>query len=354
MSHTPALSRRAALAMGGAAALTAAAPAHAAKPTTLRVLAVNIWFGGTAVPGGRALVAEAIRRTKADVVLLSESGDATADLAATLSAGGQRWYHASSPDTGVLSRFPIVGSAVMPFVTKAVIDLGGRQVAAYAAHLEYRWYATYLPRGYGAGVPTGPYSGWDLLPGGPVTDAGTVLDVNAASGRPQVIADVIADAKAEQARRRAVLIGGDLNEPSLLDWTRAAATTQDHQGLVVPWQSTALLREAGYVDAYRAMYPNPVTHPGTTWPISNEAVGTDQLTWAPEADERDRIDYVFASPTAGLRLLDAGRVGTGGTIVRNERVVERTDDYRALFSNWPTDHQAVLATYRVAGAPARG
>lgn len=86
-----------------------------------------------------------------------------------------------------------------------------------------------------------------------------------------MVAEVIADAERERATRRSVLIGGDFNEPSILDWTAATAEEQDHRGLVVPWQSTGPLRDAGYVDAYRANYPNPSTHPGTTWPKSNRA-----------------------------------------------------------------------------------
>ena len=354
MTRSPALSRRVALTAGAATAISAVTtPGHAAKPSQLRVLSMNIWFGGTAVEPGPSLVADVIRATGADVVMLSESGDTTRWLADHLSQNGSRWHYAESSDTGILSRHPIVERGTLPFTTKAVIDLAGRQVAVYALHLEYRWYATYLPRGYAAGVPEGPYSGWDQLPGGPVTDVETVLQVNEESGRPAVVAQVIADAERERATRRSVLIGGDFNEPSILDWTAATAEEQDHRGLVVPWQSTGLLRDAGYVDAYRAKYPNPSTHPGTTWPTSNRAKPLDHLTWTPKADERDRIDYVFASPSPGVKLLDVGLVGTAETIIRNKRVPMRTNDFLQIFSHWPTDHQAVLATYRIAGPPAR-
>lgn len=344
-------------AAGGALALGAAATpgiAQAAAPRTLSVLAINIWLGGTVVPPGRELVTKVIRESGADVVLLSESGDATAWLAEDLSTGGERWWYADSSDTGILSRFPIVETGRLPFITKAVIDVEGRQVATYAAHLEYRWYATYLPRGYAAGVPSGPYAGWDQLPGGPVTDLATVLQVNADSGRPEVIRAFLADAEQEQRRRRSVILGGDFNEPSVLDWTDAARNLFDHHGLAVPWQSTAALDEAGYVDAYRTVWPDEVRYPGFTWAVDNRSVDVSSLTWTPRADERDRIDYVFASPSPGLKLLGSGIIGPQGSIVRNERVPEATtEDFISHPEPWPTDHKAVLATYRLAGPPAK-
>lgn len=355
------MSRRSMLTAGAAIAATAATAslqmptAQAAKPHQLKVLAYNIWFGGTVVENGLQLVADVIRDQQADVVLLSESGDATAKLAEMLTTKSETWSFTPSGDTGVLTRFPIVERGTLDYITKAVIDVDGRQVACYAGHFEYRWYATYLPRGYGGGSETGPFAqyGWGEIPTGGVDDTAAVLEDNARSGRPEVIRAFLADAKAEQAKGRSVILGGDFNEPSVLDWTSATKDLYDHNGLVVPWQSTSLLHDAGYVDAYRTLFPNPVTHPGMTWPADNAAVGVDQLAWAPKADERDRIDYLFHAPTPGVKLLDAGIVGPAGSIIRNERKPDATNDVIASPSPWASDHKAVLATYRIAGPKAK-
>lgn len=360
----PQITRRTALAGGVAALATsslAAAPATAASSPhatrTIDVLAFNIWFGGTAVPGGLEMVQDVIVGTGSDVVLLSEAGDATTELAARLTAAGHTFHGVPSGDTGVLSRYPVIESAVLPWMTKAVLGVGRHQVAVYAAHLEYRWYATYLPRAYGPGVPApGRFSeyGWDKIPTGPVTDLAAIQQCNEDSGRPAVIEDFLEDAARERAKGRLVILGGDFNEPSLRDWTTATKDMYDHEGLVIPWASTAALEEAGYVDAYRAAFPDPVTHSGATWPASNDDASVGQLTWAPEADERDRIDYVFASPMPGLRLRRAGIVGPRATIVRSERVDEpRGDDFIATPDRWPSDHKAVLASYQLVGPPIR-
>lgn len=356
-----AISRRTVLSAsaGLAAALGVAglpvATAHAARPAVLKVLAYNIWLGGSVVRNGVQLVADVIRDQQADIVLLSESGDTTAKLAALLSTGGQTWSYVASGDTGVLTHLPIIERAQLPYMTKAVIDVDGREVAAYAGHFEYRWYATYLPRGYGGGSADGPFAqyGWDQIPTGPVDDLDAILADNARSKRPDVIRAFLADADAELARRRSVIFGGDFNEPSVLDWTTATKDLHDHNGLVIPWQSTTLLRDAGYTDAYRSVFPNPVSHPGMTWPADNPDASVEQLAWAPKADERDRIDYIFASPSPGLKLVDAGIIGPSRSIVRGERVADATDDVIASPTPWTSDHKAVLATYLLAGPKPR-
>lgn len=335
-------------ALGGAAIRTAPT-AQALGGQEIRVLSFNIWHSGTQIPGGLDRVADIITSTRSSIVLLSESGGATAKLAEMLGSAGSPWYTSTSSDTGILSTFPIEETSTLDYMVKGVVTVGDLEIAVYAAHLQYQWYATYLPRGYGAGVPSGEFSefGWNKMPGGPVTDAEAVQRVNIASGRPATIAAFLEDAAAERAKGRAVIFGGDLNEPSNLDWTDAARDLFDHNGVVLPWESTRLLEDAGYDDAYRAMYPNPVTHPGFTWPSDNPDVSVSKLTWAPEADERDRIDYVFASRDRRLRLTSAGIVGPRETIVRNQRVAETSQDHFVDSPlPWPTDHKAVLATYR--------
>ncbi|WP_020576807.1 endonuclease/exonuclease/phosphatase family protein [Actinopolymorpha alba] len=327
------------------------------KPTTLRILSFNIWFEGTAVPGGLDHVLETIRMTGANVIMLSEAGGATTAIAEKLSTPEQPYYAAASGDAGIVSAFPIVSESDLPYAKKAVLDVDGRKVATYSAHLYYRNYATYLPRGYGGGVDEpsefAEY-GWDRLPDGPVLDIDKILKVNEDSKRPEVVSQIVADAATERALGRTVFFGGDFNEPSAFDWTAATSSLFDHNELTIPWQTTSLLRDAGYVDAYRTTYPDPVTHPGFTWPSDNADKAVSDLTWAPEADERDRIDYVFHAAAPGVKLLGAGLVGPRSTIVRSERVVEDTDDnFLPIPANWPSDHKAVLATYRLAGGPAR-
>lgn len=323
----------------------------AAAETNVRILSLNAWHQGTSVPGGVQGVLDTIEQSDANVVVLTESSvDFTKQVAQSLSTSSQTWYASPSGDSGIVSTFPVVDQKTMPYMQKAVLDTGDDEIAVYGAHLYYRYYATYLPRGYSPDTdPADGYPGWDKLPGGPVVDVDEILEVNQKSGRPEIIGDFIDEAAGDQEAGRPVFLAGDFNEPSVLDWSDDQADLFDHNGVTVPWQSTAALGEAGYVDSYRSAYPDEVTHPGFTWPSDNPAKEPKDITWAPEADERDRIDYIFHSQTPGLTLVEAGIMGPRTTIVRSERVLEDTqDNFLPSPEAWPSDHKAVVAEYVVA------
>ena len=46
-----------------------------------------------------------------------------------------------------------------------------------------------------------------------------------------------------------VIIGGDMNSPSHLDWSKK--TKKIHNNLVVPWYSTKIFEDIGYADSFR-------------------------------------------------------------------------------------------------------
>lgn len=164
--------------------------------------------------------------------------------------------------------------------------------------------------------------------------------------RDDAIKLFLKDAAKERDQGRIVILGGDFNEPSHLDWTMATKDLYDHQGLVIPWTVTTLLEEEGYQDAYREMFPNPLTHPGFTYPADCPHVPISKLAWSPEADDRDRIDYIFYSPTKGLQLEKAAIVGPKGSVAYGKRIQEKGNDpILPPASIWPTDHKAVLAVF---------
>lgn len=336
---------------------TAQATSRGGRPQpshrTLKVLQFNIWLGGSRVPGGRAGIADTIAAVEPDVVMLSESNpERVANTLADLADRGLTYYDNQNPtDPAVISRYPIIEHQSFPYWSKAVISVDGTEIAAYSGHLEYRYYANYLPRGYGGGTPaplkTSEY-GWDEIPTGPITDVDLILRLNEASRRTQVTETVLADAAKERRRGRLTVLAGDFNEPSHRDWTRRTRNLFDHNGTVVEWTTTKAIEDAGFRDSYREIYPDPVRTPGFTWPSDNAGAEPGQLTWAPKADERDRIDFIFYHPDRRLDLLDSVIVGPSTSIVRNERVEESgREKFREPSWTWPTDHKAVLSTFRV-------
>ncbi len=316
---------------------------------TFKVLQFNIWQEGTVVPGGFDAIADEIVRSDADFVTLSEVRNYHSTrfcdrIVEALKKRGQTYYSFYSYDSGLLSRYPITDSVtVYPekndrgSIYKIITKIGNQEFAVYTAHLDYRNCAYYDVRGYNGNT-------WEKQT--PVTDLDSVLFLNRRSVRDDAIACFIQEAQKDKAAGRIVILGGDFNEPSHLDWTEATKDMRDHQGLVVPWDVSTLLQKAGYKDTYRELYPDPVTHPGMTCPADCRNIALEKLVWSPEADDRDRIDFIIYAPFNGLALTDVTLVGPKGDILRGERINENTaDPIIEPLATWPTDHKAVLATF---------
>lgn len=321
------------------------------QANTFKVLQFNIWQEGAVVDKGFDAIADEIARTQADFVTLSEVRNYHHTrfcdrIVEALKQRGATYYSFYSEDSGLLSRYPITDSiTVYPLkddrgsIYKALTHIGNTEVALYTAHLDYRNCAYYDVRGYNGNT-------WEKEE--PVTDTDSVLYLNRLSVRDDAIACFLREAAKDQAAGRIVILGGDFNEPSHLDWTEATKNVRDHQGLVIPWDVSLMLEKAGYKDAYREIYPDPLTHPGFTCPADCKDIALKKLVWSPEADDRDRIDFIMYAPFKGLSLTDVTLIGPEGDILRGKRIIETTSDpILKPLGIWPTDHKAVLATFRL-------
>ncbi len=317
------------------------------NPETLRVLQFNIWQEGTVVPGGYEGIVQQILDSRADLVTFSEvrnyNNTRFCDrIVESLKEKGQLFYSFYSYDSGILSRYPITDSlTVFPekgdhgSIYKAVIPFRGREIALYTAHLDYLNCTYYDVKGYDG-------STWKKRP--PMTDLDSILTNNRASRRDDAILAFMDEARKDKDKKRLIIIGGDFNEPSHLDWTEKTKDLYDRQGLVIPWTVSVLMEKEGFRDAYRVRYPDPLTHPGITYPADCPGIPVSKLTWAPDADERERIDFIYYFPDKKLKVTDAVVWGPPGSICHSQRVqeTERTEIGSGV---WPTDHKAVLVTF---------
>lgn len=323
----------------------------AQKKSRFTVLQWNIWQEGTVVPGGYDAIVNEVARLKPDFVTFSEvrnyHGTRFCDrIVSSLKERGEIYYSFFSDDSGLLSRYPITDSmTVFPLkndhgsIYKMTTSFAGRKIAVYTAHLDYLDDAYYNVRGYDG-------STWKEIPV-PAT-VREVLERNDRSLRDDAIRNFVKEAKRDIAEGTIVLLGGDFNEPSHLDWTRVTKDLYDHNGLIVPWTVPLILDNAGFADAYRTRYPDVLAYPGFTFPADNPLVPEKKLTWAPDADERDRIDYIFYYPVPELKLKDAMIFGPKGSIVKSRRVQETSKDRFLLpIGVWPTDHKGLLVTFEL-------
>jgi len=319
---------------------------------TLKVLQFNIWQEGTVVENGYNAIIDEIIHSEADLIALSEvrnykNRNLNQRLINSLKEKGYTFYSEKSEDTGLLSKYPILQqSALYPVtndhgsITKAIINVNGTEIAFYSGHLDYLNCALYLPRGYDG-------STWKKL-SSPITDIAEIERINLASLRDDAIQVFIKDAKKEISKGRIIIYGGDNNEPSHLDWIKENKNQYDHNGVIMKWNVSTALEKNGFIDTYRKLFPNPVTHPGFTYPANNINIPIEKLAWSPDADDRDRIDYIFYYPDPRINLVNSKIFGPKGEIAKNKRVLEKTnDEFIEPLAIWPTDHKGILSEFEL-------
>jgi hypothetical protein len=268
----------------------------------LKVLSFNVWIGTANVSDGYNKGLDSILLSDADIVAVCENRGRAGDWADDL---GWHVYQAGSDDA-VLSRYPVVDT----FTASAAV--GARVRLADSPLREMNFWSCHL-----TAYPYGPYDVRDES-GNNAAKVAAALAAENDSGRVAQINSILLNASAQLAAADTtpVLLLGDFNCPSHLDWTPATATAGLHFGLVLGWPVTRLTENAGMIDAFRAVHPDPVAMPGDTWtPIDPN-------------DVQDRIDMVQFKG-APLSVIDC-QVFT--TIAQGR---------------WPSDHAGVLAEFSV-------
>ncbi|GAA4559901.1 endonuclease/exonuclease/phosphatase family protein [Planotetraspora kaengkrachanensis] len=310
-----ALFASATLTLGAASASTTTADHGAAGHQRLRVMTLNIFYGGddldlktgdfcaeaNGCPQTLVQIERAITQARADIVGVQEPERDVERIASALG-----WY--GSDRAHVMSRFPIIdppgGDGLYVYVEVAP----GRVVAVANTHLPSDPYGPYLVRDGGTAKQVLDLERETRLPA--VQDLVKVLPTLARKGIP-------------------VMLTGDFNSPSHLDWTPAVAAERADVPYPVKWPASSALADAGLRDTYREAHPDPVAVPGFTW-----------TPGSPEADPHevfDRIDWVLtAGPT---RTIDSSVVGEKGG-----------PDVGVGVSPWPTDHRGVVSTMDVVPA----
>ncbi|HIG84189.1 MAG TPA: hypothetical protein EYG40_01755 [Verrucomicrobia bacterium] len=269
----------------------------------LKLLSFNIWVGTGNVSDGYNKGLDSILISDADIVAVCENNGRAGDWANDL---GWHVFELGS-DNAVLSRYPITATFTAGSTagsTVRITDSPLRQIHFWSCHL--------------TAYPYGPYDIRDTnAPDAARVTVGLAAESN--SGRISQVSNILSRATSQltAADVTPVFLLGDFNCPSHLDWTPGTAAAGQHFGLVIDWPVTRATENAGMIDAYRVVHPDPVIHPGNTWtPIDLN-------------DVQDRIDMVQFKG-ASLSVIDC-RVFT--TIPQGR---------------WPSDHAGVLAEFAVA------
>lgn len=309
----------------------------------MTVLQLNLWRGGTKIPRGIQRVADIAVDEDADILLLQETDGAPERVADELKNRGLGTWNVvcqGSPWPAIVTRLPVV-SRDYPHqrVAHAILQAGQRRLSVFSMHGQSECYAPYLPRSYNAGCTSGPYAGWGKRDAA-ITSEQVLAQVNRDSGRATMCRLIASNAANDAAQGCVIIAGGDLNEPD--QWRDEDMATHERNGVARVWESAQEMRASGLEDALTRKYGTEVDTI-TTWPVGDGTIPTASITETPDADVRDRLDYIFYNPGQAA-LTGAHLIGPTGTVARRDFVKETPQFLRAVDEQWPSDHRGIVAT----------
>ncbi|MEM1447928.1 MAG: endonuclease/exonuclease/phosphatase family protein [Planctomycetota bacterium] len=288
-------------------------------PDRLRVLVWNIERGANPYDRGAEKALAVVRAVAPDICLLQESYDIDGDrpeLGAWM-AGELGWnaWQGESPHLCVLTRLTIEARyehAPWHGVGARLTDDRGRALDVYSIWIDWR---AYLP---GA-----------LAEDPAITDAALLACESEGSKRVAQARAILEHLEGTGRTKREVplLVGGDWNCPSHLDWTADTARAfRFKRPLELP--VSRMMADAGFLDAFRAVHPDPMRVPGFTWtPLERGTVE--------DPKPLDRIDRLYRLPATSEWTL----APTAAHVL--PRVHEPAELDRSARA-FPSDHGAVV------------
>lgn len=284
------------------AAQDAATPVAAPAPGEVRVMSFNIWLGGEQVDLGQ--VVSAIRASGADVVGLQEAEGRTREIANALG-----WQYADER-MQIISRLPLLAPPGSDGLYTFVQCRPGEVFALANVHL-----------------PSDPY-GPEAVRDGATADEVLQLEIDT---RLPVLESVLERLPEIQAAGVPLVMTGDFNSPSALDWTEATAAVRDQVAYPLAWPVSEAAFAAGLQDTFRTVHPDPVARPGLTW-----TPGYPSPTLRPH-ETLDRIDWVLASES--IDVVDSLVIGES-----------HNPDVDIAVMPYPSDHRGVVSTLQITPA----
>lgn len=267
-----------------------------------RVLQWNIWHGGRHVPlEGHDRIIELIKASQADIITMQEGYGAQEKIAAALQ------YHLQTPSPKdnlcLFSRYPLqrqkTGDAFCS--NPAIVSFDGkRSLLVDDCWVRYSYNPDYTGSFPDVGHNPAIWVAEDSIR--PMADTRRMLDKD--------LAPIL------DKQPMPVILGGDFNSCSHLDWTERTARLHGGYG-PVSFPTSRFLMERGYKDSFREVHPDESKRPEGTF-----AGIYGQLDFS-------RIDFIYYKGK-DIRAI-------------HSKIIQTTPEIDDI---WPSDHSAVLTTFR--------
>ena len=293
-------------------------PSMPAKQGDLRIMVWNVQRGSNNFDNGPEKTKAWIEAVNPDIVLMQESYDIDGDrptLGRWITAEkGWNHYQHTSPHLCILTPHPIEQTYFHAdwHGVGARIKTPKGDLVAYSIWIDYRAYTPQALRDN----PT-------------ISDEDLLAKETTESSRFEQAQAIVQHLKDQNhlTGNHPLLVGGDWNGPSHLDWTEETAKVfRNRRNLPLP-VSTHMVSN-GFTDTFRTVHPNPVNRPGVTWsPLFRGTVET------PETAER--IDRLYLHKANAAKTLTPVQAFTL-PMRWEDNDIEQKDRH------FPSDHGAVV------------
>jgi endonuclease/exonuclease/phosphatase family metal-dependent hydrolase len=288
-------------------------------------------------------VVEVVRRSGADIVAFQEYGDRT-DRALRNAPDLAGWYNARHKSWAIWSRFPLEGDARDTQRKGKALSRNNadRRIGGLITLPDDRKLYVLNTHWWPGADASNDLQSYLLTNAPPVSLAALAENFAARAAAPHAYAPTIERVREAQAAGLPVLVLGDFNEGSHLDYAASggpdrwvANPTGTPLTMQMRWRGSQEMAALGLKDAWRVGFPDPVVRPGWTWTPPYAAGTPGRRPYADASAGRatqflDRIDRIYVSPD--FKVVSAAVVGECGAF---------SD---VCFDPWPSDHRAVLAT----------
>lgn len=112
-----------------------------------------------------------------------------------------------------------------------------------------------------------------------------------------------------------LIVSGDFNSDSHLDWKDDTKNMNGHNGYVIEWPTSKLMEKAHFIDSYREIHPDVKKYPCLTW----STMAKNELQY--------RIDFIYYK-------------GKDIKAIQSEMIDKHPVRY-------PSDHAAVVTTFNL-------
>ena len=272
------------------------------KPVQIKVMTWNIWHGG--LHGDKehnfekdssnvVNTLKVIKECNPDILLMQETYCCGMDVAKD---AGFKYSWRGSSNLSIHSKFPIIDTLTIfkPFNAHGVkIKANEKEILCFNIWLHYS-----------------P----DYMKNSEMETPETLVSDEHPTrfGEIKAILNEISTSS-EQADSIPVIIGGDFNSGSHLDWIKS--TRHLHHGKIVQWPVSMEMTSNGFKDSYRKIHPDPLKKPAVTNRFINDKIIAD------------RIDYIYFKGKS-LEIIDSKII--------------RENPEEGFFNS---DHRAVLSTF---------